>query len=67
MSTLIIVSKAAIAQLKEQGFYIEDMAKEWGPDYEGQYRWMNHETEEFQQDWSSSPIRAWAECEFDNR
>ena len=35
-------------ELLSLGFYIEDMAQVWGPEFVGQFRWMNEITDEFQ-------------------
>jgi len=61
--------QAKRALLTEQGFYIEDMGEEWGPEHAGRFRWMNSITGEFQQDWdwSSTPTRAWEVCVIDNQ
>lgn len=56
------VTDATIAQLSRDGYSVEDMELEWGPDYRGQYRWI-HTSGEFQ-DWgtSDSAIAAWADA-----
>jgi hypothetical protein len=51
------------AQLIDRGFYVEDMGKEYGEDFAGQFRWMHHDTQDFQDgDTSDSEDAAWAEA-----
>ena len=33
--------------LNSAGIYIEDMGSVWGKDFEGQYRWMNKDNDDF--------------------
>jgi hypothetical protein len=56
-----------IKLLKSRGFYVEDMGKESGPEFKGQYRWMNSKTDEFQDSEESySKDDAWSQCIEDN-
>lgn len=51
------------AQLIGRGFYVEDMGQEHGEDFAGQFRWMHHDTQDFQDgDTSDSEDAAWLEA-----
>lgn len=51
------------AQLMSRGFYVEDMGKEYGDYFAGEFRWMHHDTQDFQDgDTSDSEDAAWAEA-----
>lgn len=51
-------------ELKALGYYVEDMGKEYGSEWEGQYRWMNKITGDFQDsDTSDSEEEAWKDAE----
>jgi hypothetical protein len=51
------------AQLIDRGFYVEDMGKEYGYDWAGLFRWMHHDTQDFQDgEPSDSEDAAWAEA-----
>lgn len=51
-------------QLLNQGFYVEDMGSEYGPEFEGCFRWMNKITDEFQDgDSSYDEESAWIEAD----
>jgi hypothetical protein len=43
-----MVSEARRQELARKGYFIEDMGVEYGLEYEGQFRWMNSRTNEFQ-------------------
>lgn len=58
-----MISPETKANLIAQGFYVEDMGKEHGPDFAGEYRWMNSATGDFQDfDTSDSEDDAWGDC-----
>lgn len=51
-----------VINLKAQGFFVEDIGSEYGPQFEGQYRWMGP-NELFQDgDVSYSEVDAWTAC-----
>jgi hypothetical protein len=63
-SVIAAVSNERIQQLKKLGYYVEDMGKEYGPDFKGQYRWMSNRSLEFQDDEESySVAEAWAKAD----
>lgn len=52
-----------VIELKEQGFFVEDVGSEYGPQFDGRYRWMNSKTGDFQDgDMSYSEVDAWKSC-----
>ncbi len=55
-----MISAERKTELETLGYFIEDMGDEYGPEYEGQYRWFNLLTGEYQ-DWviSSTLNEAW--------
>ena len=54
---------SSVIELKAKGYFVEDMGQEHGPQFEGQYRWMNSETLAFQDgDVSYTEVEAWANC-----
>ena len=60
-----MISTERIAELEALGYSIEDMAAEYGEEYEGQYRWVNDETTEFQDtDVSCSIEDAWDQADY---
>lgn len=62
-----MISQETKAKLIARGFYVESMGFEYGPEFEGQYRWMNSITNDFQDsDTSDSEDAAWACCANDN-
>lgn len=62
------ISAARIAELESLGYYIEDMGAEWGEEFAGQYRWMNDETDEFQDcDTSCSIEDAWIDADLNEK
>jgi len=59
-----MISTERKAQLTDFGFYVEDMGKEYGPDFAGQYRWMHHHTIDFQDgEPSCSEDDAWKDAD----
>jgi len=47
-------------ELISLGYYVEDMEAEWGSEFVGQFRWMNDQTDDFQDcDTSCSIDEAW--------
>ena len=58
------ISQQRIQELKSLGFYVENMGAEYGEDFEGQYRWMNDKTGEFQECAPDFSIEAaWIDCD----
>lgn len=51
------------AELQALGYYVEDMGKEHGTEWEGQFRFMNSKSDDFQ-DWDTSESEdlAWKVC-----
>jgi len=59
-----MISNERKQELKDRGFYVEDMGQEYGDDFAGQFRWMHHDTQDFQDGESSdSEDAAWAEAD----
>ena len=55
-----MVSQERKQQLALKGYFVEDMGAEYGPEFEGQFRWMNSLTGDFQDfDTSLSEESAW--------
>ena len=46
-----------ITELKAKGYIVEDMAAEYGPEFNGEFRWLNLVTQDFQ-DWGTSDTEA---------
>ena len=42
-----MISANRKAELQAKGFYVEDMEREWGSDFECQYRWINRKMDDF--------------------
>ena len=60
----IMITLERKCQLLNQGFYVEDMGSEYGPEFEGCFRWMNKITDEFQDgDFSYDEESAWIEAD----
>ena len=62
--TTIDLTTERKAELTAKGFYIEDMGKEWGSEWEGAFRWMKKDSHEFQdgcESWSEES--AWRSCD----
>lgn len=52
-----------VIKLKSEGFFVEDMGSEHGPQFDGQYRWMNSKTLDFQDSAvSETEVEAWVAC-----
>jgi len=52
-----------VIALKAKGFFVEDMGYEHGPQFDGQYRWMNSKTLDFQDSAvSETEVEAWVSC-----
>lgn len=52
-----------VINLKAKGFFVENMCNEYGPQFDGQYRWMNSKTLAFQDgDVSYTEVEAWVAC-----
>lgn len=57
------ISTERKAELQDAGFYVEDMGQEHGKEFEGQFRWMNSVTQDFQDyDTCDSEDAAWYEA-----
>ena len=57
------IAELMIQRLVAKGFYVEDMGTIYGPEFNGQYRWLNHNNENFQDcDTSNSVHEAWLDC-----
>ena len=55
-----MISTTRIAELESLGYYVEDMGVEYGEEFDGQFRWVNDEIDEFQDaDMSCSVEDAW--------
>lgn len=53
----------SIRPLKDLGYIVEDMGEIYGEEYEGQFRWMNPITGDFQDDDTSDSLKeAWEDC-----
>jgi hypothetical protein len=52
-----------VIALKAQGYTVEDMGSEHGPQFDGCFRWLHKESMQFQDgDFSMSEMEAWAQC-----
>ena len=52
-----------VIKLKAKGFFVENMCDVYGPQFDGQYRWMNSVTLAFQDDdVSYTEVEAWVDC-----
>jgi hypothetical protein len=52
-----------IQELQALGFYVENMAIEYGPGFIGEFRWMNEKTGDFQDSCTSDSVQdAWTLC-----
>lgn len=52
-----------VIALKAMGYYVENMCNVYGPQFDGQYRWMMRDGEDFQDgDVSYSEADAWKDC-----
>jgi hypothetical protein len=59
----IMIITQRIQELRALGFYVENMAIEYGPGFIGEFRWMNDQTGDFQDSGTSdSEQDAWADC-----
>ena len=59
----IMITTQRIQELRALGFYVENMAIEYGPGFIGEFRWMNDQTGDFQDSGTSdSEQDAWADC-----
>ena len=56
-----------VINLKAQGFFVEDIGSEYGPQFEGQYRWMGPNGLCQVSDVSYSEVDAWTACINANR
>ena len=56
-----------VINLKAQGFFVEDIGREYGPQFEGQYRWMGPNGLFQDGDVSYSEVDAWTACINANR
>ena len=43
-----MITAAQKAELAALGYVIEDMGQEYGPEFEGAFRWLNTQTDDFQ-------------------
>ncbi len=63
-----IVTTARIQELSNLGYFVEDMSKEYGSEFDGQFRWLNKISGEFQDAYTSdSEAHAWSEADFFER
>lgn len=54
---------ASVIEMKAKGYFVEDMCSTYGPQFEGQYRWMSSKTLDFQGgDTSLTEVEAWVAC-----
>jgi hypothetical protein len=52
-----------VIKLKAQGFFVQDVGSEYGPQFDGMYRWMSTKSGGFQDgEMSFSEVEAWADC-----
>jgi len=62
-----MITAERIEELKALGYCIEDMGKEYGSGFTGQYRWIKRESRAFCdfQDWGTSDCEAdaWADAD----
>ena len=56
-----------VINLKSQGFFVEDMGNEYGPQFDGQYCWMGPNGLFQDGDVSYAEVEAWASCISANR
>lgn len=50
-------SAERIEELKAKGYIVEDMGLVYGPEFNGQFRWINETTNDFQ-DWGTVDCEA---------
>jgi hypothetical protein len=59
----IMITTQRIQELQALGYYVENMAIEYGPGFIGEFRWMNDQTGDFQDSGTSdSEQDACADC-----
>jgi hypothetical protein len=58
-----VITEQRKRELKDKGYYIEDMGLEYGPEWAGQFRWMRSNPSDFQDYGTSySTEEAWNEA-----
>jgi hypothetical protein len=51
-----MISEDRKQELTRKGYYVEDMGAEYGPEWKGQFRWMNNIAADFQDDDTSFSV-----------